>query len=31
MCRDAIMDEVHNFTCGAVQSDDMAVMVLARQ
>ena len=29
--RDAILDDVHNFTRGAVQSDDMAVMVLARQ
>ena len=29
--RDAILDDVHNFTRGAVQSDDMAVMVLARR
>lgn len=29
--RDAILDDLHNFTRGAAQSDDMAVMVLARQ
>jgi sigma-B regulation protein RsbU (phosphoserine phosphatase) len=29
--RDAILDELRRFTRGAVQSDDMAVMVLVRQ